>query len=223
MPYPPHVPDGAPASPEPDARVRGARVVVGLRELLVADGFSRFLRAGGFEVVGCCGDLDQLLDTVRRCAPDLVIMSPQVDTADGRSRSLGRLREVAPTTRTVVLTREVDAPLAHALVRYSINGVVTLATRPTDALAMLRQVMAGQLVYPRAVLGHLGGDSGPSGLSERQTQVLGLLALGKSNDEIAERLFISRNTVKFHLREIYGRLGVRNRVEAARRIQRPGS
>jgi DNA-binding NarL/FixJ family response regulator len=53
-------------------------------------------------------------------------------------------------------------------------------------------------------------------LSPRQREVLHLLSLGMDNDQIAERLYISRNTVKFHVRTIYGRLGVHNRVEAAR-------
>ena len=53
-------------------------------------------------------------------------------------------------------------------------------------------------------------------LSPRQLEVLHLLSLGMDNDQIAERLYISRNTVKFHVRTIYGRLGVHNRVEASR-------
>jgi DNA-binding NarL/FixJ family response regulator len=92
-----------------------------------------------------------------------------------------------------------------------------------DALAALQQVLDGHVVYPSAVLDHLAGRKEPPALSERQHEVLNLLALGSSNDEIAARLFISRNTVKFHLREIYGRLGVRNRVEAARVVRGTGS
>jgi DNA-binding NarL/FixJ family response regulator len=60
-------------------------------------------------------------------------------------------------------------------------------------------------------------DTSPLGqLSPRQREVLHLLSLGMDNDQIATRLYISRNTVKFHVRTIYGRLGVHNRVEAAR-------
>jgi LuxR family transcriptional regulator, maltose regulon positive regulatory protein len=66
----------------------------------------------------------------------------------------------------------------------------------------------------------LAGPDELAGLSGRQREVLELLALGASNREIAGRLYISPNTVKFHLREIYSRLGVRNRVEATRRLQR---
>jgi DNA-binding NarL/FixJ family response regulator len=223
MPHSPNVSMFAAGSGDSESRNGGARVVVGLKELLVADSFGRLLGEAGYQVVGCCGELEQLLDRIRRCAPELVIMSPAVDAPDGTSDSLAQLREAGPRTKIVVLAREVDAPLAHALVRYSINGVIQLATRSADALAVLHQVMDGQIVYPSAVLGHLAGRGTLAGLSGRQHEVLNLLALGNSNDEIAERLFISRNTVKFHLREIYGRLGVRNRVEAARLVQRRAS
>jgi DNA-binding NarL/FixJ family response regulator len=67
---------------------------------------------------------------------------------------------------------------------------------------------------------HLTWPQELAGLSERQREVLELLALGASNGDIAARLYISVNTVKFHVREIYARLGVRNRVEAARLLQR---
>jgi DNA-binding NarL/FixJ family response regulator len=67
---------------------------------------------------------------------------------------------------------------------------------------------------------HLARPDEVALLSGRQREVLDLLAHGASNSEIAGRLYISSNTVKFHLREIYGRLGVRNRVEAARLLQR---
>src|SRR5262249_59226108 len=100
--------------------------------------------------------------------------------------------------------------------RHSVNGVIPLGASTSEAIGILRQVIDGNVVYPSMVLAHLGAASEPELLSERQREVLAHVALGRSNDEIAQLLFISRNTVKFHLREIYALLGVRNRVEAAR-------
>jgi DNA-binding NarL/FixJ family response regulator len=94
--------------------------------------------------------------------------------------------------------------------------VIGFGAAGNEAIAVLRHVLAGQVVYPSAMLSRLAGGSEPELLSERQREVLEQNALGRSNDEIAQSLFISRNTVKFHLREIYARLGVRNRVEASR-------
>jgi DNA-binding NarL/FixJ family response regulator len=97
--------------------------------------------------------------------------------------------------------------------------VIPLAAHSSEAIGILRQVIDGNVVYPSVMLDHLAGSTEPELLSERQREVLAQVALGCSNDEIAERLFISRNTVKFHLREIYARLGVRNRIEATRVAQ----
>ena len=74
-------------------------------------------------------------------------------------------------------------------------------------------------MFPAGWLRHVqqSAEASPLGqLSPRQREVLELLSLGMDNDQIAARLYISRNTVKFHVRTIYGRLGVHNRVEAAR-------
>ena len=81
------------------------------------------------------------------------------------------------------------------------------------------QVVAGHAVFPAGWLRQVkhSAEASPLGqLSPRQREVLQLLALGMDNDQIAARLYISRNTITFHVRTIYGRLGVHNRVEAAR-------
>jgi DNA-binding NarL/FixJ family response regulator len=80
---------------------------------------------------------------------------------------------------------------------------------------VIQHVARGRTSFPAAVLEQLSERPQTRGLSDRQLEVLEELALGRSNDEIARGLFISTNTVKFHLRTIYERLGVRNRVEAA--------
>jgi DNA-binding NarL/FixJ family response regulator len=97
--------------------------------------------------------------------------------------------------------------------------VIPAGVGTAECLGILRQVLDGNVVYPCGLLTRLATPREPELLSDRQREVLEQVALGRSNDEIARRLFISRNTVKFHLREIYTRLGVHNRVEAARAAQ----
>jgi DNA-binding NarL/FixJ family response regulator len=210
---------GAPEWSETEPHHGRDRILVGFPDMLVADAFARLFSEAGFDIAGCCGQHDALLEAVASSLPDLVVVGPEVDAPDGSSRCLASLREVAPSCPIVVMLRDLDAPHARALVRYSINGVIPLAARSSEAITIVRQVMDGHVVYPTGILGLLAGASEPELLSERQREVLHQLALGRSNDEIAQRLFISRNTVKFHLREIYERLGVRNRVEAARVAQ----
>ena len=90
-----------------------------------------------------------------------------------------------------------------------------------DAVQVLQHVTHGRTSFPPTLLERLTERPDTRGLSTRQMEVLEELARGRSNDEIARRLFISTNTVKFHLRAIYDRLGVHNRVEAAQ--LRPGN
>src|SRR6185437_12931499 len=97
-------------------------------------------------------------------------------------------------------------------------------TTPSDLAVCLDQVASGHTVFPaewRRVLAQRRNDP-LDHLSERQLEVLGLVAQGLSYEEIGARLFISPNTVKFHLRTIYLRLGVRNRVAAARMLTERG-
>lgn len=184
---------------------RGPRILVGLHDVLIADVLTWLLDESGFRATACSGEPEVLLEIAARARPEAALVDPP---------ALAGLRQAAPDMCIVVLVREVDAPLAHALVRYAVNGVIPLTTQAGEAVRILRQVIDGNVVYPSGVLGHLGGTREPELLSDRQREILGQVALGHSNDEIAQRLFISRNTVKFHLREIYARLGVRNRVEA---------
>jgi DNA-binding NarL/FixJ family response regulator len=198
----------------------GKRVLIGLRDTLIADALSGLLTDAGFVVTGCLTELEALLEKAVRSVPDVVIVGPGALAADGSSDCLAGLRARAPSVHIVIMLRDVDEQCARALMRYSINGVIPLAARSSEATGILRQVIDGNIVYPSMMLAHLAAATEPGLLSERQREVLEQVALGRSNDEIAQRLFISRNTVKFHLREIYARLGVRNRVEASRVAQR---
>jgi DNA-binding NarL/FixJ family response regulator len=189
-------------------------------ESLVAEAFSRLLRDAGFLVVGCYIEADPLVEKIERGHPDLLLIDPAIEGHDGRSPTLARIQAAGAATKVVVLATKVDAALTRALVRYGVRGVILRSALSADAISLLRQVADGQVVFPSSVMTHLARPDELAELSARQREVLELLALGASNGEIAGQLYISSNTVKFHLREIYGRLGVRNRVEAAGLLQR---
>jgi two-component system nitrate/nitrite response regulator NarP len=195
-------------------------LAISLPEILVAEAFARLLRDAGFLVVGCYVDADALADKIERARPDLVLVDPLIEAHDGRSSILERIQAAGLRTKVVVLVSKVDGAVTRALVRYGVHGVILRSAPSLDALSVLRQVADGQVVFPSSVMTHLARPDEVALLSGRQREVLDLLAHGASNSEIAGRLYISSNTVKFHLREIYGRLGVRNRVEAARLLQR---
>ena len=138
----------------------------------------------------------------------------------GAAGVLWQLREAGPASKLVVLATTIDGQLARAVMQYGIQAVILKSSPMADAVQVLQHVAQGRTSFPPTLLERLSERPETHGLSMRQLEVLEELAEGRSNDEIARRLFISTNTVKFHLRAIYERLGVHNRVEAAQLLAR---
>lgn len=212
----------SPATAEPGRPVdRAATVAVAVPGMLMAEALGRVLREAGMHVVGCYGTLSSLLDKVRRCHPAVVIADAGLaDEPGGPAALLWQLREAGPTSKLVVLTTDVDGPLARAVMQHGVQAVILKSSPMADAVQVLQHVTHGRTSFPPTLLERLTERPDTRGLSTRQMEVLEELAKGRSNDEIARRLFISTNTVKFHLRAIYDRLGVHNRVEAAQLLSR---
>jgi DNA-binding NarL/FixJ family response regulator len=191
-------------------------VAVAIRELLVAQALGHVMRSANLHVVGCFATLEALLAKIRRCRPELVVADADLrDGPHGADAFLARQREAGPKTKLVVLADEVDGPLARAVVAHDVRALILMSTPVADALAVIQQVLHDRTSFPAAVLARLDEHRDEHAMSSRQLEVLEQLALGRSNQEIARHLFISVNTVKFHLQAIYDRLGVHNRVEAA--------
>jgi hydrogenase maturation protein HypF len=162
--------------------------------------------------------MGRLLDAVARFGPDVVIVDVRMPYMDGLE-CLRRLRVRCPVLRVLLITAYDDPETLHAVVEAGPDGLLLKSDPPDQVASAIRQVMAGQLVFPAAARRALGTAStaGPAvELSARERDVLELVAQGLSNGEITARLHISANTVKFHLQNIYQRLGVTNRTEASR-------
>jgi two-component system, NarL family, response regulator NreC len=190
-----------------------ATVALAVPGLLIAEVLARVLRDSGLHVVGHYATLDALLERLRRCRPAIAIVDGEMRRPPGDL--LAELRAAGPHSRLVVVAGAVDGALARAVIEHEASAVILKSSPMMDAVEVLQQVVRGQTSFPAAVLARLGDRDDSGRLSTRQFEVLEQLAQGHSNDEIARRLFISVNTVKFHLRIIYDRLGVNTRVEAA--------
>ena len=213
----------SPAVAEPGRQIdRAATVAVAVPGMLMAEALGRVLREAGMHVVGCYGTLPALLEKVRRCRPAVVIADAGLDGDErgGAAAMLWELREAGPQSKLVVLTTDVDGPLARAVMQHGVQAVILKSSPMVDAVQVLKHVAHGRTSFPPTLLERLTERTDTRGLSARQLEVLEELAKGRSNDEIARRLFISTDTVKFHLRAIYERLGVHNRVEAAQLLAR---
>jgi two-component system response regulator DesR len=168
--------------------------------------------SGNYEVVGSYPSIDELL-AAEVATPDLLLVDLEAVEADAGAR----LRAELVGTRIVLLADAVTSKVVRQALRYRVEGVLLTSDVSLDVLGALEHVMAGRVVYPAGWQDHaMDSDDDPLvARSARQREVLELVSQGCRNDEIAQRLFVSYNTVKFHMHEIYARLGVRNRVEAA--------
>jgi DNA-binding NarL/FixJ family response regulator len=201
---------------QPDDDVR---VLVAHQSSLLAEALGRLLDDLGLGVAGAVSDPQALLSRLSGGPVDALVLSAGFDPGSGALVTLERIRAAAPDVHVVVVADALDEALSMAARDGDVDGVVLASAGGAELVAALAQVVAGHAVFPAGWLRQVGrsAQESPLGqLSPRQREVLELLSLGMDNDQIAARLYISRNTVKFHVRTIYGRLGVHNRVEAAR-------
>ena len=170
----------------------------------------------GVDVVAKTGSRDAALAAVERLRPDLLVteLEPE-DGADWLRRALGRM----PDCKAIVLSRHEEPALIDAALRAGAVAYVIKTAHPDDLASAVRQVFdhsvfLGPLGGPQSVDARALADR--HGLTAREREILQLLAEGHSNAELAHMLWVTEQTVKFHLSNIYRKLGVANRSEAAR-------
>jgi len=134
---------------------------------------------------------------------------------------LAALKRSPAPPKVLVLTAYNDGESVRSVLDAGADGMALKTESPQQTLAAIRQVYGGQLVFPQAARRWLRGQPAatPRDLTPREREVWALVADGRSNREIANRLGLSDNTVKFHLQHLFSKLGVKNRTEAALKYQ----
>jgi len=182
---------------------------------LILSGIRRTLEeAGGIEIVGEARTGSQVLPLVGRTNPDLVLLDVRLPQLDGLA-CLDQIRRRHPTVKVVMLSAFTDPEHVQAALRRGASAYVVKAVNPLDLPSALRQA-AEATVFHAVGLEDRDGDSEEVGLTKREKTLLKAVAKGLSNQAIGKELWISEQTVKFHLRNIYRKLGVTSRTEAAR-------
>jgi len=212
-----HRSDHATATAELTPPSHPVRVAVADGRRLIAEALAALIAAReGFAVTGAVV-ADGAVEAIVHQRPDVVVVGAGTD-ARPAMQLVRELRRRVPQVEIVIVADALEPTLVSFVLDQGIGGLVLSDAAARDVAACLDQVAHGRAVLPPGWQGALSADRNDplDALSERQKEVLVLLADGCSYEEIGGRLFISLNTVKFHVRSIFLRLGVRNRMAAAR-------
>jgi DNA-binding NarL/FixJ family response regulator len=165
-------------------------------------------------VVAQTGDGREAIRIYREIEPDVVLMDLRLPGMGG-VEAIMAIRKESPDARVIVLTTfDTDEDIYRAI--QSGAKSFLLKDTPDDELsATIRAVHAGRQVLPPKVADRLAVRQQRADMSEREMEVLQLLIKGRSNKEISSSLFVSEDTVKAHLKHLFGKLGVHDRTEAA--------
>ena len=204
------------------------RVVVADDSVLLREGVVRILEDAGFEVVGQAGTAEELMLKVRSYNPNVAIIDirmPPTHTDEGL-RAAREIREKHPETGVLVLSQYVESAYAMDLLADSAEGVgYLLKDRVADvgefADAVRRVAEGGSALDPTVVsqlVGRRRGDDPLDDLTPREREVLELMAEGRSNQGIAERLVITERAVEKHVTSIFGKLRLAAAPEDHRRV-----
>jgi DNA-binding NarL/FixJ family response regulator len=202
---------------------------VTVRVLLVDD--DELIRVGLRAIINAAGDLAvvaeatdgaEVLPLVAKHRPDVVLMDVRMRDIDGIQATRQLLAASAEPPRVLVITTFENDDHVYAALRAGASGFLLKRARPAEVVEAIRIVARGEsLVFPTAIRRLAGAYGGPggdrlrgAGLTDREAEVLRLIASGRSNAEIADQLVLGVETVKTHVGNVLAKLNARDRTQA---------
>ena len=202
-------------------------VVLADDDVLLREGLASVLQANGFAVVAQAGDADALLGAVRSGRPALAVVDirmPPGFSFEGLDAAR-TIRHERPEVAILLLSADVEVEHALELLAAGAGVGYLLTSRVTDVddfIEAARRVAAGGSVVDPSLIQELVGkrrrEDPLDALSEREGEVLALMAEGRSNAGIAKRLWVTEGTVEKHVKSILGKLGIRHDEDDHRRV-----
>jgi DNA-binding NarL/FixJ family response regulator len=219
--------DATPVGDKTEAAARSLRVVVADDDALLREGIASLLEEAGHAVVGRSGDADDLLLKVRSYTPDIAIVDVKMPpgNADDGLVAAAEIRSSHPSVAVLVLSQHLEPTYMLELVGDNASGVgYLLKDRVRDVSefvgAVERVADGGTAFDPDVVKSLVGGHrrSALDELSEREREVLSLIAEGRSNRAIGKELFLSSRAVERHVQGIFQKLGLTDTEDDNRRV-----
>jgi DNA-binding NarL/FixJ family response regulator len=204
------------------------RVVIAEDMALLRQGLARLLTDAGFDVVGEAGDLPGLLEQVERTTPDAALIDikmPPTHTDEGL-RAATEIRQQHPGTAVLLLSSYLESRYASSLLEnHPASSGYLLKERVYDSAVLadaLERVCAGQCVIDPGIVSRLLSRRRARGpldeLTDREREILSMMAEGHSNQAISARLVVSSRTVESHVRSVFMKLGIAESPDSSRRV-----
>lgn len=195
------------------------RIIIADDHAVVRQGLKMFLQDDDeFEVVAEAQNGSEALALAKELKPDVVLMDLLMPVMDGIT-AIGHIRREVPDTEVIALTSVLEDASVVGAVKAGAIGYLLKDTQAEELTRAIKAAANGQVqLSPQAaarLVREVRAPESPETLTERETDVLRLLAQGKANKEIAAALFIGENTVKTHVSSILVKLGVQSRTQAA--------
>jgi DNA-binding NarL/FixJ family response regulator len=202
------------------------RVLLVGEQSLIRQGLKAMLQLeADIDVVGEVRKGKDAVDKARALQPDVVLMNIATSTEDGVSNTRA-IKQCSPNTHVLVLTPQPDQSLFRQAMAAGATGYELTDISPSHLANAIRAVHGGKIAINQSVIRQMAeklashdpsapGLIQPRNLTQREAQILAKVAQGLSDKEIAAKLFLSEATVKSHLRIVYTKLGIHNRVQAA--------
>jgi DNA-binding NarL/FixJ family response regulator len=212
---------GPKADPSVTTRVR---LLIADDHPLILAGIRRTLeRSDDTEIVGEAATASQLLALIERRRPDVVVLEPMMSA--GGPALIESIRRQWPSIRVVALSGSAEPAAVDAALLAGASAYIVKSVSPQDLAAAIRQVSSGQIFHaparpvavPVATVVHTANE-----LTRREQTILAAIATGKTTSAISRELWVSEHTIKFHLTNIYRKLGVSNRAGAIRHALEQG-
>jgi DNA-binding NarL/FixJ family response regulator len=207
------------ASHQPPENSVRRLIMIADNSLIVAAIQIGFRQSDEFRLVGCADPRTTAAQTILNAEPDAIL----IDDVGQSERTLELLRAIRELDRKItvlMLSLTLEPEWLDQLFRAGASGAISKATTPSALVTLVRETLNGHIVHrPLAVASSVQQDAGLESenlpLTGREAEILQLVASGSTNGEIARRLWVTEQTVKFHLRNIYRKLDVANRTQAS--------